>query len=161
MSTEISRRLLLASSLLFALPACDSKTKSKSKKHDDDDDDDDDDKKKKKKKKDDDDDEKPKAEKPIAVPGIEGFVVPVGGEYKHQRLELGDKVMEFDNYSYPLAKFPRDKLRADFKKDLEDAGWVVTNDSSSYSVAKGGVTVDVMFGEAGADDTKINIMGKR
>lgn len=151
-----------------ALVACDSKDGDETEESDDSSAKKKKDKKKKKKKKKGDEDgaegekaEAPKVDPPIEVPSITGFVVPAGGVFKHNRLEMGERVLEFDNYTYkPLSAFPREKLKADFTKHLTDKGWQVKVDGTSYEVTKGGVMVTVMFGENGADETKLNIMGK-
>ena len=121
------------------------------------DDDDDRPKKKKKSKEKADQPDEPKA---LAVDFIgNGFVVPAGGVFKANRMDLGDRQIEIKNYSYgPLEKFPRAKLREDFKKNLEANGWKVVEESNGYRCSKAGKEVTVLFGEAGAEDTKINFM---
>jgi len=148
---------------------CDSKSKKSSSSEDDDDGD----KKKKKKDKDKDKDDAKgdasgeasgkAAAKPVGVevPGIAGFVVPIGGKYEHQKIELGEKVLEFENYTYPLKDFDRPGLKKTFKEGLTNAGWIVTQDpgkDTNFTVTKGTTSVEVMFGEAGTDETKINVM---
>lgn len=168
--SKLSAYLLLwVSATAFVLPGCDSKDKDESEESDDSSAKKKKDKKKKKKKKqkkgdDEDGDDKEasaKTSEPIEVPSISGFVVPAGGIFKHNQLNVGKRVLEFDNYTYkPLADYPRDKLKADFTKHLTAKGWQIKVDGTSYEVTKDGVTVTVMFGENGADETKLNIMGK-
>ncbi len=144
---------------------------SKSKKSAADESDEDDDKKSKKKKKkkkdaetdEDEVDETPSAKpKPagggVPVPGIAGFVVPSGGMHQRPSLNIEGKVLEFENYTYPLPAFPREKLHADFNREIAAAGWSVRKDASlGYIASKDGVEVSVLFGEAGEAETKINV----
>ncbi len=177
----LHRSLALLVALAFSTPlvACDqgakdSKSKKEKKDKDDEDEDEDgeNDKKKKRKGKDEksskpaqEDDEpeekKPEEKKPAAgveVPGIAGFVVPPGGTHKHVDMPMGEVQMKFENYTYPLKDFPREKLREAFQKQLTDAGWKVSsNGPIEYKVEKGSVAVKVLFGEAGSDETKINV----
>ncbi len=156
------RPLVVLCAMTFALPACD---KSGADETEESEDDDSSSKKKKKKrkkkrkKKGDDDD----AGKSTAVPGIDGFVVPAGGKHKRQSLNLGERSLAFEGYTYPTKDFPRENLHADFKKLLTKAGWTVAkpDGGTKYVVTRDAVEVDVLFGEAGESETKINVMEPR
>jgi len=167
---RLARSLLLLLALAVAAPivGCDKGKDSKSKKDKDKDkdkDDDDDDKKSKKSSKDKDDEDEPddkkKADKKpvgVEVPGVAGFVVPPGGVHKHIDMPIGDKTLSFENYTYPVKDFPRDKLRESFQKTLTDAGWkVAANGAVEYLATKGSLQVKTMFGEAEPNETKINV----
>ncbi len=145
---------VLSTSLVVA---CKDEKKSKTQESDDEDEDDDTSSKKKKKKKDA-EEEADSGPKPTALASIPGFVVPAGGKYEHINMPMGDKVLEFDNYTYPTSTHPREKLHTDFKKELEKAGWAVTKDSGpGYIAKKDGTEVTIAFGEVSAAETKINV----
>ncbi len=136
----------------------DGKKKKKSKKSADDDDDKSSGKGEDKSKDDDDDDDD--APKNVEVPGTKGFVVPPGGNYKHNVFDIGDQKVVLDSYEYPVKDFPRPALRKSFGKAAKDAGWKLDGEiatAQSFTARKKGQSITVMFGENKPESTIINV----